>query len=477
MKIIGSIVLALLAAAALWVCAANGISAQNPPAPNASSSAGPATQGIALIRNDPGAFQGYTLISPLQSKTTFLIDMNGRIVKSWATDSTPSSLAYLLENGNLLRTGVQTSSPFGQTAGGGGRVQEFAWDGDVVWDFTYSSPTVIPHHDFLRLPNGNVLLIVKVRKRAEQAIAAGRIPSSVEGAEVQSDGLVEIRPNGKTGGDVVWEWYLWDHLIQDCDKEKANYGDVAAHPELVDINYNVVAGKRANADWTHFNAVDYNRKLNQVAVSLRNFSEIWIIDHSTTTREAASHKGGRSGKGGDILYRWGNPRAYRGGSVEDQRFFGQHNIQWIANGLPGAGHLLVYNNGDTRPGTRYSSVDEIVPPADSKGRYSLKGKKFGPAEPIWTYAAPNKTDFYSMNISGVQRLHNGNTLICAGAPGIIFEITPDNRVVWQYNLPSFGGRGGASGRSVFRAYRFGPDFPGFRGKTLLSGKSLEEMAN
>jgi hypothetical protein len=477
MKIICSIALTLLAAAALWVGAVSGIPPQNPPAPKPASGAGATTQPVGLIHNDPGAFQGYTLISPMMSRTTFLIDMNGRVVKSWATDSTPSALAYLQENGNLLRACVQAKSPFGQTAGGGGRVQEFNWDGDVVWDYTYSSTTILPHHDFMRLPNGNVLLIVKHRKNAEQAIAAGRIPSSVEGTEVQADGLVEIKPNGKTGGDVVWEWYLWDHLIQDCDKAKANYGDVAAHPELVDINYSVVEGKRANSDWTHFNAVDYNKKLDQVAVSLRNFSEIWIVDHSTTTQEAASHKGGKSGKGGDLLYRWGNPRVYRAGSAEDQRFFGQHNVQWIADGLRGAGRLLVYNNGDTRPGSRYSSIDEIVPPVDSQGRYSLEGKKYGPAEPAWTYAAPNKTDFYSMNISGAQRLPNGNTLICAGAPGIIFEITPENRVVWQYNLPSFGGRGGAGGRSIFRAYRFGLDFSAFKSKTLQPGKSLEEMAN
>jgi hypothetical protein len=477
MKIINSIILALLAAA-LWVGAINSISAQNPPVSNPSSIAGPATQGIGLIRKEPRAFQGYTLISPMQSKTTFLIDMSGRVVKSWPTDSNPACLAYLQENGNLLRAAAQASSPFGRgVAGGGGRMQEFTWDGDVVWDMNYSSPTVLPHHDFIRLPNGNVLLVVKDRKQPEQAIAAGRIPSSVKGTDVHADGLVEIRPNGKTGGDVVWEWYLWDHLIQDHDKSKANYGNVAAHPELVDINYSIVEGQRLNADWTHFNAVAYNKKLDQLVVSLRNFSEIWIVDHSTTTREAASHKGGKSGKGGDLLYRWGNPRVYRAGKAEDQRFFGQHNVHWIADGLPGAGHLLVYNNGDTRPGTRYSSVDEIVPPVDSRGRYPMEGKKYGPAEAVWTYAAPNKPDFYSMNISGVQRLPNGNTLICAGAPGIIFEITPDNRVVWQYNLPSFGGRGGTAGRSIFRVYRYGLDFPAFKGKTLLPGKALEEMTS
>jgi len=211
-------------------------------------------------------------------------------------------------------------------------------------------------------------------------------------------------------------------------------------------------------------------------VSLRNFSEVWIIDHSTTTKEAAGRTGGRSGKGGDLLYRWGNPRVYRAGTTQEQQLYGQHDSHWIPKGLSGAGHVLIYNNGDTRPGSRYSSIEEIVLPVDANGRYALgPDKKYGPARPVWSYSAPNPTDFYSVNISGVQRLPNGNTLICAGAPGIIFEITPQNRVVWQYNLPPFGGRGGPNARNVFRAYRFGPDFPAFAGKTLNEGKPLEEM--
>jgi hypothetical protein len=489
--------------------------AQTPPG----SGDGPATQGTGLIRNDPGAYQGYTLLSPLSSQTTYLIDMAGRIVKEWNAGSTPSSIAYLLENGHLLRAGLQPNSPYGGgVAGGGGKVQEFDWNGELVWDFTYSSATRIPHHDFIRLPNGNVLLIVQDRKTADEAIAAGRIASSVQGSEVHADALVEIKPTGRTTGEVVWEWQAWDHLIQDHDKTKANFGDVAAHPERIDLNFNVVADRRANPDWTHFNAVAYNAKLDQLVVSLRNFSEIWIIDHSTSTKEAAGKTGGRSGKGGDLLYRWGNPRAYRAGTAADQKLFGQHNVHWIPDGLRGAGNLLLFNNGDTRPDARYSSADELVPPVDAKGRYVLTpGGKYGPDQAVWSYTAPNKTDFYSVNISGLMRLPNGNTLICAGAPGITFEIDPSGRVVWQYNLPAFaapgrggrpggaaagaapgagpaaaagpppgggpgraagpgrGGLGANAGRNVFRAYRYGLDYPAFAGRQLVAGRPLDQV--
>src|SRR5262249_12700676 len=157
--------------------------------------------------------------------------------------------------------------------------------------------------------------------------------------------------------------------------------------------------------------VAYNAELDQVMMSVYEFSEIWVIDHSTTTAEASGHKGGRSGRGGDLLYRWGNPRAYRAGAVKDQRLFGQHDSHWIAKGLPGEGHVLVFNNGMRRTGGAYSSVEEIVLPVAANGRYEYTpGKAFGPERPVWTYAAPKRTDFYAPFISGAARLPNGNTL-------------------------------------------------------------------
>jgi Arylsulfotransferase (ASST) len=200
------------------------------------------------------------------------------------------------------------------------------------------------------------------------------------------------------------------------------------------------------ADWTHFNAVAYNPDLDQIVVSVHAFSEIWIIDHSTTTAEAASHKGGRSGKGGDLLYRWGNPRAYRNGSKMEQRLFNQHNAHWIRPGLAGEGHLLVFNNGSGRPGGDSSSVDEIVLPVDSQGQYNRNRRgPYGPIEAVWSYSAPKKLDFYSFFISGAQRLPNGNTLICSGASGTIFEVTPEKEVVWKYANPVMGNPGGPGG--------------------------------
>jgi hypothetical protein len=448
----------------------------------------------------------------MSSPTTYLLDMDGKVVNKWEGDSPPGMSAYLLENGHLLRAasfgpgqqpfgrgprgggprgggpgdgappggGPGGGGPFGAGPGGGGpfgggpggggpgaggRVQEFTWEGELVWDFQLPREKGVPHHDIRRLPNGNVLMIVWERKTAAEAIAAGRSPRLQGDADLQPDFIVEVKPTGKTTGQIVWEWHIWDHLIQGHDSSKAHYGDVAFHPELIDVNYTEGWAEQLSdkeveklrslgylgpaprrgpgpvgPDWTHTNSVAYNAQLDQIVLSILAFSEIWIIDHSTTSAEAAGHTGGRSGKGGDLLYRWGNPRAYRAGTAADQQLFAQHDASWIPPGLPGEGHILVFNNGRGRPGGNYSSVDEIVLPVDKEGRYVRKsGAAYGPKEPVWSYVS--KADFYAMHISGAQRLPNGNTLVCSGERGTLFEVTPQKEVVWKYANPVGGGPG------------------------------------
>jgi hypothetical protein len=268
-------------------------------------------------------------------------------------------------------------------------------------------------------------MIVSEIKTYCEAINAGRDPTHLLGDTLIPDYLVEIEPRGHTNGTIVWEWHLWDHLIQDYDKTKENYGVVVDHPELLNINYGVT-----DADWIHSNSVAYNEQFDQILISLRNINEIWIIDHSTTTTEAAGHTGGNSGKGGDILYRWGNPQTYNPQSANNQQLFRQHDAQWIKPGYPGEGHILVFNNG---VGRGYSSVDEIIPPVNSTGQYYLQhGSTYGPENPTWNYTATPPTSFYADFISGAQRLPDGNTLICDGPAGRFFEVTPEGTTVWQY---------------------------------------------
>ena len=401
------------------------------------------------------AFEGYTLFSPLGSQDTYLIDNGGVVVHSWTSDYAPGLSMYLLEDGTLMRTAsLMGPNQWFAAGGASGRVEQWSWDGELLWEFEYSDGYHRLHHDIEVLPNGNVLMIAWEFVDEADAIAAGRDPSLLSDGELWPDHIIEVEPTGSSGGNIVWEWHAWDHLVQDYDSSKDSYGVVADHPELIDVNY--VSG-RESADWNHTNSIDYNSDLDQVLLSVRSFNEIWVIDHSTTSEEAAGHTGGDLGMGGDLLYRWGNPQAYDTGTADDQVFFGQHDAEWIGDGIPGEDNILVFNNGSQIAGRAYSSVDEIATPLGADGSYTLvAGQAYGPDDLAWSYAAEPATSFYADHISGSQRLANGNTLITDGISGILFEVTTGGEVIWEYD----------TGGQVFRADRYAPNYAGFDGTPL-----------
>jgi hypothetical protein len=257
--------------------------------------------------------------------------------------------------------------------------------------------------------------------------------------------------------EIVWEWSTRHHMVQDFDPGKVNYGVVADHPELLNIN-TVLPNRDGSArdDWTHVNAIDYNAELEQIAISSNHLSEIWIIDHSTTPQESAGHAGGRYGKGGDFLYRWGNAARYDLGTADDRTLFNQHDVQWIRPGLPGAGNLLIFNNGDgmARP---YSTVVEIQPPMNADGSYRLMaGSAFGPEALVWEYNPEPPERFFSFFISGAQRLPSGNTLINGGAGAKVREVTAGGEIVWEYKFENEVD----APHMLFRANRYPADHPG-----------------
>jgi hypothetical protein len=394
--------------------------------------------------------EGYTLFAPEYSGKIYLINIDGEIVHSWQSKYIQGLAVYLLDNGNLIRNCLPGINPTFVAGGITGRIEIFNWYEELFWEFEYFTDRHCLHHDFEVLPNGNILMIAWEYKTRDEAIAAGRDPDKIQSKAIWPDHIIEVEPTGENSGNIVWEWHVWDHLIQDFDSSKNNYGSVKDHPELIDINFG-----GSQADWLHTNSIDYNEDFDQIILSAHSFNEIWVIDHSTTTEEAAGHTGGKSGKGGDILYRWGNPLAYRAGSVDNQTLFGQHDAQWIDLGCPGEGNILVFNNGLKRPGLDYSSVDEIIPPVDEEGNYYYEsGSPYGPEEPIWSY--DDQTNFFSGRRSGAQRLTNGNTLICNGDNGVFFELTPHKQKIWEYinsyPNPVFN--------QVFKIKRYNPDYKG-----------------
>jgi hypothetical protein len=414
-----------------------------------------------LISKTDEATPGYVMFSPLQSDTTYLVDMDGKVVHVWASEYGPSGWLYLKDNGNLVRGGRQPDAPVFGGGGQGGRLQEFTWDGELIWDYKYATENYLAHHDVSLMPNGNILVLAWEAKTPDEAIMAGRKSEFIPRAGLWPDKVVELKPIGKNDAEVVWEWHLWDHMIQNNDPSKNNYGDPSEHPELLDINAaaylpkpitqeeldeslannNAVTNSTLDnrgSDLYHLNAIDYNADLDQIVLSTPALDEILIIDHSTTTKEASAHSGGRWGKGGDFLYRWGNSENYGRGDSTNHKLGGQHDVKWIPKDFPGGGHLMVFNNNVPNSKKPYSSVYEITTPLTDKG-YELSATGiFGPEEPTWKFVATDTLPAFSPFISGAHRMANGNTFVTVGAKGRYMEVTPEGKIVWDYWTPFAG---------------------------------------
>ena len=429
-------------------------------------------QTVGLFYNYEGATDGYILFAPSQNDTTYLIDKCGRKVHTWKSSYIPGSSVYLLKDGTLLHTG-NTSNDHFPSGGKGGIIEKIDWDGEVTWSYTISDSMECQHHDAIELPNGNILAIVWEKHPMKEAIAMGRNPSTTA-TEMWSDKLVEINPENDS---IVWQWRAWDHTVQNFDSTKRNFGVIPDHPELIDINWGSVSDDYA--DWMHSNGIDYNAELDQIVLSVLNFNEVWIIDHSTTMAESASHGGGNSGRGGDLLYRWGNSNTY--GRASSQKLFGQHNPTWIPKGYPGEGKILLFNNGNNRPDGVYSSVETFITPEVVDYNYPIpENEPYEPSEQDWIYTANPSYTMFSNAISGAQRLPSGNTLICVGMPGTFLEIDSVDSLVWKYVNPvSINGitiQGQMPvANTVFRCLYYTGNYPGLAGQSLVPGQPIEKQ--
>lgn len=428
-------------------------------------------QTMGLMQYDSGAVEdGYVLFAPIQWKTTHLIDKCGREVHSWPSVRRPGLAVHLMEDGTLLRTEFLTDGNF--LAGGkGGIIEKIDWNGNVTWSYRISDSSQCQHHDAIALPNGNILTIAWEKKTVAETVLAG-CDTSLYVPAVWGEKIIELQPVGFDSAVVVWEWHTWDHLNQDFDSTKQNYVPVANNPRLFNLNFR----QNINGDLLHLNALDYHPVFDQILVSNHNFGEIFIIDHSTTTAEAASHSGGKYNKGGDILYRWGNPAAYKHGSANDRILGYQHNAHWIIGG-PDSGKIMVFNNVHPLALYNYSSVEIIDPPVDSFGVYD-PALPYLPDSSYWTYTDSFPSDFYAPIISGAQQLPNGNVLICDGTEGRFFEIDSFKNKVWEYINPVMPGGPGYQGdlvstNEVFRSPYYPATFSGFANRVLTPGFPVE----
>ncbi len=437
---------------------------------------------VGLLSYDAAqAYAGYNLIFPHNQPNVYLLDNCGEIVHTWTDEANfrPGNIAYLTEEGNLIkgkRDAVVVDDPI--WAGGGGETLEILdWDNNLLHSMTINDSLQRMHHDFAPMPNGNILLIVWEKKTRAEAIEAGRDPAKMERDELWPDKIIEWNPELDS---IVWEWHAWDHLIQDFDSTKANYGVVADHPEKIDINWDTEDG---DPDWMHSNAIDYNPRLDQIILCVPTFHEFWVIDHTTSREQAATDRGGLGERGGDLMYRWGNPATYRAGTAEDQQLFYPHDIHWVDDFLdftfPDYDKIAIFNN---RVGADFSTANLLRPAWDMYGwKYTLENGQYNPRTFDRTYYHPDTTALWSTGLSSVQLLPNGNTLICAGRFGYAFELSPANEIVWEYITPLRGGQPVAQGDTTlainnnltFRLKRYPEDFAAFDGKDLSSKGWIE----
>jgi len=459
-----------------------------------------------LLHWDRGkAYGGYTLFAA--HGQSYLIDMGGQVVNTWRLGTNPR----LLENGNLLDATRDDPSGFQG-------FQEVDWSGKEVWRYTETREGYAPHHDWVRIHNTaldapTTLYIANRSITHDQAIAAGCDPRNGPYRGAQMDAVVEIDMDG----NVVWEWWFFDHVVQDVDATKPNHvGEgktIADYPGRIDVN---LPGRPLKRDWLHCNSLDYNVETGHIVINSVQ-GELYVIDHDGTfvAGDPTASIAKAAGKAGDFLYRFGDPARYGQGDppriLEDwtqatsghKQIGGAHDVQWIRPGLPGAGHLMVFNNGQYLfDRTSQSSVLEINPFLDADGNETdayvnppdagyetvrfdhdtHKPPRLVSRQIVWSYQSKSNQGFFSHIGAGCQRLPNGNTLICSDTEGHLFEVTAEGEVVWEYINPVTKAFGTVKvledalpmTNAVFRAYRYGPDHPALKNRDLTAKGTITD---
>jgi hypothetical protein len=383
------------------------------------------------------AWNGYTVLSPLASNAALVIDMNGNIVKRWDgyVNSAGGPVRVLPGGGVMAAAGARP--PHQESL----ELVQRDFDGNVVWRFdrneqieTRDGKTVWSarqHHDWQRedFPAGYYSPEAMPGEGSRTLILThtSHMNPNVADVMLEDDRLIEVSWDGK----IVWEWRASDHI------DELGFAADARDVIRRAVGFNKARG---SLDWLHVNSATYlgpNQWFdggdarfapNHVIISSRQASLLAII--------------GRDGK---IVWQLGPDFRKSEELRKIGQIIGQHHAHFIPKGLPGAGNVLVFDNGGA---SGYGFDTPIAP--DGTGalaRATSRVLEINPVtlEMVWSYAAAG---FFSTNISGAQRLPNGNTLITAGAPGRMFEVTSEGDIVWEYMYPVFNPR-----NAVYRAYR------------------------
>lgn len=412
---------------------------------SASSQAMPTVYPTGTTIYDPDqAWNGYTVFGDSKYEKTVIIDMNGNVMKEFSEIPWSAAPPRVLPGGYLIG-GVDSRRPHQETSA----LVEIDWDGNEVWRFDKTEKVknkdgeevwaARQHHDWQREGSPNGIYAPGAEPKVKGGKTLLLAHSSVSDPKVtnkllEDDYLVEV----SWSGEILWQWHAHEHIDElGLSKE--------ARRVIHKLGEN---SRRSYVDWSHINSASYvgpNRWYDQgdkrfnpdnIIISSRHASVIAII-----------------ARDGSVVWRAGpdyrdSPELAKLGQI-----IGQHHPHIIAKGLPGAGNMLVFDNGGA---SGYGFANPASPDGGAGiRRHYSRVVEFNPVtlEKVWEYTmGAENYRFFSRHISAAQRLPNGNTLITEGAPGRLFEVTHDGDIVWEYVSPYFNGRN-PEGNSIYRAYR------------------------
>ena len=392
------------------------------------------------------AWNGYTVLSPLQTQAVIVIDMNGNIVKRWdGYNNSAGGPARVFPDGSVMS--ASGSRPPRQESL---ELIHRDFEGNVIWRFDRGEQIQLndgsrvwsarQHHDWQRedFPAGYYSPEAKPAITGSNTLIlthTNHTRANIADVPLEDDRLIEVSAKG----DIVWQWVAADHI------DEFGFSPDARQAIKSAPGYNK---GRGSFDWLHINSATYvgpNKWFDQgdkrfapnnVIISSRQASFVAIV-----------------ARDGSIAWQLG-PDFTRSKELQAIRqIVGQHHPHVIPKGLPGAGNLLVFDNGGS---SGYGLSSPLA--VGGQGTFARAGSRVLEINPvtlelIWSYSAAR---FFSTNISGAQRLPNGNTLITEGANGRMFEVTKEGTIVWEYMNSLFGGP--QSSNNVYRAYRLPYDW-------------------
>jgi hypothetical protein len=393
------------------------------------------------IYDPEGAWNGFTVLSPLGTPAVLVIDMNGNVVKRWdGFNNSAGGPARVLPGGHVIAANG-ARPPHQESL----ELIQRDFDGKLVWRFdrgeqiTLADGTMIwsarQHHDWQRddFPAGYYSPESKpaLQGRTTLILAhADRMQPKVAAVMLGDDRLIEIDAKG----EIVWQWLAGDHI-----------DELGFAPDARQVIGAAAAFNKARGgyDWLHVNSATYvgpnpwydkgdaRFAPENVIISSREASIIAIV-----------------ARDGSIVWRLGPDFSASRELRAIRQIIGQHHPHLIPKGLPGAGNLLVFDNGGS---SGYGFASPIAP--DGRGAFQRATSRVLEINPVtlqlvWSYT---NARFFSTNISSAQRLPNGNTLITAGAGGRMFEVNRGGTIVWEYMFPLFSGANQSN--AVYRAYR------------------------